>query len=161
MEYTTSIFHERELSEKVTKILLAFSRNKSTNSEVVNLNAILNDEQDMLEKTLTARIDLQFILCDDIWSIWVDSADLEDAIINLCINAMHAINGNGKLTLETSNKNISTLDAETLNLTQQDYVQLKIPDNGCGIEQSMINKIFEPFFSTKGDKGTGVGLSRV
>ena len=161
LDYTKSIFHASERGTKLTKKLLSFSRNKSTNNEVVNLNEILSDERDMLEKTLTARIELQFLLYDDIWSIWVDSADLEDAIINLCINAMHAIIGNGKLTLETKNITLSKLDAETLNLTPQDYVQLKITDDGCGIEQVIINKIFEPFFSTKGDMGTGLGLSQV
>ena len=160
-KYIKSIYHASERGAKLTKKLLSFSRNKSTNSEVVNLNTLLKEEQHMLEKTLTARIELQLTICDDIWPIWVDSSDLEDSIINLCINAMHAIDGNGKLTLQTSNKKLSTLDAEALNLKPQDYVQLSVTDNGCGIEPSMISKIFEPFFSTKGDKGTGLGLSQV
>ena len=115
----------------------------------------------MLEKTLTARIQLMFNLADDLWPIWVDGGDLEDAIINISINAMHAIESNGQLTVRTYNEQVSAPDAELLDLDAGDYVVLSITDTGCGMDETTKEKIFDPFYSTKGEQGTGLGLSQV
>jgi len=115
----------------------------------------------MLEKTLTARIQLTLDLTNDVWPIYVDGSELGDAILNMSINAMHAIEGNGQLTIQTSNQTINMMDAQPLGLTPGDYVLLSITDTGRGMDEATKEKIFEPFYSTKGDKGTGLGLSQV
>ncbi len=160
-KYAHEIRRAGERGAKLTRKLLAFSRKESTDAEVSNLNAQLQDEQHMLERTLTARIQLNLDLADDLWTTWLDRGDLEDAIVNLSINAMHAMEGNGRLTLQTGNKQLNVVDAKRLGLEPGDYVMLGITDTGCGMDQATKERIFEPFFSTKGEKGTGLGLSQV
>lgn len=161
-KYAHEIHHAGKRGAKLTTKLLGFSRLKSPNEQRLNINELLIDEQHMLEKTLTARIRMVFDLENNIWPIWVDIGDLEDAIINLCINAMHAIDGHGQLTLQTKNEHVSLFDAELLNIKMAgDYVVLRITDTGCGMDETTKEQIFDPFYSTKGDKGTGLGLSQV
>lgn len=160
-EYVKEITHAAERGVNLTKKLLSFSKLKISEKEMVNINTVLLEEKNMLEKTLTARIQLDFNLEDELWSVSIDKDDMVDAIVNLSINAMHAIEGNGKLTYTTVNEHINEMDAELLQLDENDYVLLSITDTGCGMNEDVINKIFEPFYSTKGEMGTGLGLSQV
>ncbi|MES0326553.1 MAG: bacteriohemerythrin [Gammaproteobacteria bacterium] len=160
-KYAYEIHRAGERGVKLTKKLLAFSRQKISEADVLNLNMLLQNQQHMLEKTLTARIQLTFNLADDLWPIWVDSGDLEDAIINMSINAMHAMEGNGRLIIQTHNEQINALGTRLLGLNEGDYVTLSITDTGCGMDESTKEKIFDPFYSTKGEHGTGLGLSQV
>lgn len=146
---------------KLTKKLLSFSRKQPSETEPVNLNLLLQEERHMLEKTLTVRIKLTLELEQNLWCIWTSSSDLEDAILNICINAMHAIEANGELKITTQNTTINMLDGEVLGIEPGDYASISFSDNGCGMNETTRNKIFDPFFSTKGDKGTGLGLSQV
>ena len=159
--YVKEIYRAAERGAKLTKKLLSFSKRKTSEADVLNINSLLKDERDILEKTLTARIKLNLDLENNIWPVRLDSGDLEDAIINLSINAMHAIKGNGQLTIQTSNISISKDDAKLLQLDTGDYVSLNIVDTGCGMNEETKNKIFEPFYTTKGETGTGLGLSQV
>lgn len=159
--FADKIVHAGERGAKLTKKLLAFSKHKSSNSEKLNINTILQGEQHMLEKTLTARINLEFKLEKDLWPVYLDESELEDAIFNISINAMHAIENNGQLIIETSNEKINRDDGKRLDLKPGDYVKLVISDSGCGMDEATKEKIFDPFFTTKGDKGTGLGLSQV
>ena len=159
--YVHEISHAGERGAKLTKKLLSFSRYKSSEEDVLDLNALLQDEKNMLEKTLTARIKLVLDLSDDVCPIWSDSGDLEDAILNMSINAMHAIDGNGQLTISTTNEQINKLDANAIGLSAGNYVLLRFTDNGCGMDKETKEKIFDPFFTTKGEKGSGLGLSQV
>jgi len=160
-KYAQKIHHAGERGAKLTKKLLAFSRKKASEEVRLNLNTLLQDEQHMLEKTLTVRIKLVLDLAEDLWSVWLDGSDMEDAIINISINAMHAMAGDGQLTIQTSNQIIGQVEAQSLGVTSGDYVLLCITDTGCGMNELIREKIFEPFFSTKGEKGTGLGLSQV
>jgi len=159
--YVDKITHAGERGAKLTKKLLSFSRNKSSDVEKFNINTLLQEEQHMLEKTLTARIKLKLKLEHKLWPVCLDESELEDAILNISINAMHAIDNNGQLTIETSNKQINNIEAKGLGLKTGDYVRLSIIDTGCGMDQATKEKIFDPFFSTKGELGTGLGLSQV
>lgn len=161
LDYVNEIYHAAERGAKLTKKLLSFSRQQSTDAEAIELNKVLLDEQHMLEKTLTARIKLVLVLEDELDLICADAGDLEDAILNISINAMHAIENNGRLIIETMNKKIDSFDANLLDLQAGDYVLLKITDTGCGMDEVTRERIFDPFYSTKGDKGTGLGLSQV
>lgn len=160
-KYALQIQHAGERGARLTKKLLAFSREKSSEAQEVKLNVLLHEQQHMLEKTLTVRIKLVFDLIDDLWPIWLDASDMEDAILNLGINAMHAIEGSGQLTFWTRNESLDALKAQQLNLEPGDYVILNVTDTGCGMDEVTKERIFEPFYSTKGDKGTGLGLSQV
>lgn len=159
--YIQEIHRAGERGAKLTKKLLSFSRQRITDSKIIDINRLLVDQRDMLEKTLTARIKLNFELADNLWPVLLDNSDLEDAIVNISINAMHAIDGNGQLTIKTYNETVSETDSAQLNIPIGDYVLLSITDTGKGMDNSTLEKIFDPFFTTKGEHGTGLGLSQV
>jgi two-component system, cell cycle sensor histidine kinase and response regulator CckA len=160
-KYASEIYHAGERGAKLTGKLLSFSRKKSSESEIVNINELLKEEQHMLEKTLTVSIKLVLDLYEDVWPVWVDASDLEDAILNMSINAMHAMSEGGQLTISTSNHHLALEEAQYLGLASGDYVLLMLTDTGRGMDEETQKLIFDPFFSTKGDKGTGLGLSQV
>ena len=161
LKYADEIQHAGERAAKLTKKLLTFSRQKTPEAKNLNLNTLLQKQQHMLEKTLTVRIKLTLNLQEDLWQVWLDEGDTEDAIINMSINAMHAIEGNGQLTIQTSNQKINQMNAKPLGIPDGDYVSLSLTDSGCGIDEKIKEKIFDPFFTTKGMEGTGLGLSMV
>ena len=160
-DYVEQISHAGERGVKLTKRILSFSRNKTSDFEKLDINSVLRNELHMLEKTLTVRIKLDLKLENDLWPVHVDESELEDAILNMSINAMHAISNNGSIVIETRNIKLDFNKAEGLGLKVGDYVQLKLVDSGCGIDVLIKDKIFDPFYSTKGDGGTGLGLSQV
>jgi len=159
--YVKEIRTASERGSKLTKKLLDFSQNKKLDASIFNINNLLNDRQLMLEKTLTSRIKLTLDLSDDLWPIYIDSNEFEDAIINLSINSMHAISETGQLTMKTSNIQVTESHSSNLKIAKGDYVLLEITDTGCGINKDDLEKIFDPFYSTKGRAGTGLGLSQV
>jgi len=161
LSYINEIQHAGERGAKLTQRLLGFSRQKATEATEIDLNHLLNDNQHMLEKTLTVRIKLVFDLTDDTWPISVDVSDMEDMILNMSINAMHAMSEGGILTFATRNEHLPLYDAQRMNLNEGDYVILTITDTGVGIDSETESRIFEPFYSTKGNEGTGLGLSQV
>lgn len=161
LEYIHQIHHAGERGANLTRKLLSFSRQKKSEIKILNINTLLLGEQHMLEKTLTARITLILDLAEELWTVRLDDNDLEDAILNFCINAMHAIVGNGQLTIKTRNESVTTMDASTLQLDAGDYVLLSITDTGSGMNEATKEKIFDPFYTTKGENGTGLGLSQV
>lgn len=161
IKYIDTIHNAGERGTTLTRKLLAFSRKNTSDADTLNINTLLQDKQHMLDKTLTARINLTLDLEDKLWPVWLDSGDLEDAIVNLSINAMHAIDGNGQLTIQTRNISIDDADARIFQVSPGDYVQLSVIDTGRGMNEATKEKIFEPFFSTKGNEGTGLGLSQV
>jgi len=159
--YIDQIHHAGERGAKLTKKLLTFSRSQSVENQTINVNTVLQNSRLMLEKTMTARISLEFDLSEDLWMVHLDLSDLEDAILNICINAMHAIEEHGKIIFKTSNQIISNADAHHLDVAEGEYVMLSITDTGCGMDKATKERIFDPFFSTKGELGTGLGLSQV
>lgn len=159
--YVNEIQRAGERGAKLSRKLLAFSSQKQPKAGITNANAVLAGAQDMLQKTLTPRIALAMDLAPDAWSINVDSNELEDAILNLSINAMHAMESGGNLTIRTRNKHITDVDAKALGLTPGDYVVLSVSDTGSGMDAETLSKIFDPFFTTKGERGVGLGLSMV
>jgi len=158
--YADEIYRAGERGAKLTTKLLSFSRHRVSEASHINLNALLKTQQHMLEKTLTVRIKLILDLAENIWGVWINDSEMEDVILNISINAMHAIEGNGQLTIKTSNEHLDQRDASVLGIASGNYVLLSITDTGCGMDEEIREKIFEPFFSTKGEKGTGLGLSQ-
>ncbi len=159
--YAHQIYHTAERGGKLTRKLLTFTRQKTGNISIININTPLLEQRQMLEKTLTARIKLIFDLEAMLWSVAIDVSDLEDAILNLCINAMHAMKVCGQLTIRTCNRQLSAAEMQQSNLQPGDYVLLTITDTGCGMDKKTQEQIFEPFYTTKGQHGSGLGLSQV
>ncbi len=164
-KYADEIAHAGQRGAKLTQRLLAFARNEPgpTATEPVDINVLLQRQQHMLEKTLTPRIALILGLAEDLWPVNVDRGELEDAILNMCINAMHAMehSNNCQLSIRTRNEEISVIDGLALQLPPGDYVLASITDTGSGMDKKTQEQVFDPFFSTKGTEGTGLGLSQV
>jgi signal transduction histidine kinase/CheY-like chemotaxis protein len=160
-EYANEIQLAGKRAAKLTGKLLACSQENSANAHAIDINMLLKRQHDMLQKTLTISINLIYTLHDDLWQVWLDGSDLEDAILNLCINAMHSMNEHGKLIIETTNESVDQKQAKELNITPGKYVLLSFTDTGCGFNEKIKEKIFDPFFTTKGEFGTGLGLSIV
>lgn len=161
IKYAQAIQLAGHRGAKLTRKLLSFSKQNSSEPDILNINTLLRDEQHMLEKTLTVRIKLVFDLEENLWPVWLDVSDMTDAILNMSINAMHAIKDNGQLTISTHNETLNAQDAQLLELKAGDYTSINITDTGGGMDLATKDKIFDPFFSTKGTKGTGLGLSQV
>ncbi|RDH85665.1 MAG: hypothetical protein DIZ80_01685 [endosymbiont of Galathealinum brachiosum] len=160
-EYLTEIIKAGNRSKKLTSKLLTFSRKSIFSSEITDINKLLNNVRHMLEKTLTARITLNYDLEDNLWPSWIDKSSLEDAILNMSINAMHAIEDIGLLTVKTRNLSLNENEVKALDLTPGDYIAISISDTGCGMDEQTLQKIFDPFYTTKGEKGIGLGLSQL
>lgn len=160
-KFIDEIIHAADRGEKLTRKMLGFSRPESTDSSPVVINKTLDNMDDALAKSLTAVIQLECDFSDKSWLTWIDNGDFEDAILNLAINAKHAMPEGGSLTLRTENTRLSKNEAVALNLAENDYIKLSFSDTGCGIDNSLLEKIFDPFYSTKGTEGNGLGLSQV
>ena len=161
-KYIDQIHKAGERGANLTKKLLAFSRHDpSTKAVKFNINQLLLEQHELIQKTLTVRIQLQMDLESKLWLTHLDKSELEDAILNMSINTMHAIKNDGTLTVRTCNKTLNTLDGLLLGLKAGDYIQLSLMDTGCGMDDLTKSKLFDPFFTTKGSRGTGLGLSQV
>ena len=161
LKYVDQIQKAGERGRKLTEKLMTFSRYQNAESTELNLNSELIEQKNLLEQTLTARIQLTLDLENELWLVKLDKGDFNDAIINMVINASHAIENNGELVIKTSNQHLNFKHANALELAEGDYVSLSIKDSGKGMDSDTINRIFDPFFSTKGAKGTGLGMSQV
>jgi len=159
--YAHQIYHAAQRGGKLTRKLLSFTRQEGGQVALFNLNTLIQEQQQVLEKTLTARIKLNFNLAPQLWAVCIDDSDFEDAILNLCINAMHAMEGNGQLTIHTCNRPFTMADTRQYDMTPGDYVLLTITDTGCGMDEKTREQIFDPFYTTKGKRGSGLGLSQV
>ena len=146
---------------KLTRKLLSLSRTTDTEAEQCDINNLLNGEREFLKKSLTAKIDLNFILNKNVWLTKINKNDCEDAILNLCVNAMHAMkDGQQDSVIEIKTDNFYYDGENTLDLEAGDYVKISILDNGLGMEEIVRERLFEPFFTTR-ETGTGLGLSQV
>jgi CheY-like chemotaxis protein len=152
-----------ERASGLTKQLLAFSRKQPLHPQLTDLNDLVTDTGELLRRALGAEIEIESILTDSLCIANVDRAQLETALINLCVNARDAMPEGGRLLIETHNV---TLDekyvASNPDAIAGPYAGLWVTDNGAGIAPQALTKVFEPFFTTKEvGKGTGLGLSMV
>jgi len=160
-KYAQGIQQAAERGAQLTKKILSFSRNHISRTDIYDINTLLQDMRILLERTLTIRIKLIYDLADELWMTELDSDDLENAVINLSINALHAMSNGGELIIRTSNERINATSATQMRLEAGDYVLLSMTDTGCGMDKITKEKIFDPFYTTKGELGTGLGLSQV
>jgi signal transduction histidine kinase/CheY-like chemotaxis protein len=140
--------------------MLAFSLRQTLVAKVIDLNKLVSGMEDMLRRTLGPEITLELRLNSG-WNVTCDPSQLESALLNLAINARDAMPEGGLLKIETADRVLST-EAPDRELTPGKYVELKVSDNGVGMNPEELSHIFEPFFTTKPTgKGTGLGLPQV
>ena len=156
------IANAAERATSLTRQLLAFSRKQMLAPKVVNLNAVVKENLNMLRRVIGEDIDLLMLPGAELGAVKADPGQIEQVIMNLAVNARDAMPRGGKLIIETANV---TLGQEFARLhapvAPGEYVMLAISDTGLGMDAATQARIFEPFFSTKGPKGTGLGLSTV
>lgn len=147
----------------LTGRLLAFARRQPLMPMVLDVNRVLGEMSDMMRRTLGEQVDLETVLAGGLWRVKADRNELEQAILNVCVNARDAMGGSGKLTIESANAYLDEdYAAASLDVAPGQYVMIAITDTGAGMTPEVQAKAFEPFFTTKEiGKGTGLGLSHV
>ncbi|MEP9402203.1 ATP-binding protein [Sphingomonas silueang] len=146
----------------LTRRLLAFSRQSPLSPEPVEGNRLIADLTDLLARTLGERIAVETVLGAGLWRAEADRGQLENAIVNLAVNARDAMEDGGKLTIETANAHIGDDYAREAEMAAGQYVMIAVSDTGCGMAPEVLAKAFDPFFTTKPvGRGTGLGLSQV
>jgi signal transduction histidine kinase/DNA-binding response OmpR family regulator len=152
-----------ERGSRLTTQLLAFARRQPLDPEVINLGRLMHDMTDLLRRTLGERVDVESVVAGGLWNTIVDRSQVENAILNLAINARDAMAEGGKLTIEIANAFLDDSYARAhAEVTAGQYVMLAVSDTGSGMAPDVIARAFDPFFTTKPEgKGTGLGLSQV
>ncbi|PZW67168.1 PAS domain S-box-containing protein [Pseudomonas sp. URMO17WK12:I1] len=146
----------------LTHRLLAFARRQSLDLRPVQVNTLVCALEDLLVRTLGEQIALEIQLADDLWPTRSDGHQLENALINLAINARDAMPDGGTLRIETRNTQLGESEAHHHQVPPGDYLRVSVSDTGCGMPEEIIRHAFEPFFTTKPiGQGTGLGLSMV
>jgi PAS domain S-box-containing protein len=148
---------------RLTQQLLAFSRKQVLQGIELNLNEVVTEVTVMLRRLIGEQIELTLAPAPDLGWVLADRFQIEQAIMNLAVNARDAMPGGGRLIIETANVDVGPLHtARFPDLRPGPYVMLAVTDTGCGIPAEIQSRIFEPFFTTKtAEKGTGLGLSMV
>jgi PAS domain S-box-containing protein len=143
--------------------LLAFSRRQVLELKDVNLNDAIAEVLKMLQRVIGEHVTLEAIRCEDLGIVRADPGQIDQILMNLCVNARDAMGEDGKITIETQNVQIGEELCEVHTWAKPGrYVLLSVTDTGCGMDQETLGKVFEPFFTTKDvGKGTGLGLATV
>src|SRR5216683_6524470 len=152
-----------ERASELSKRLLSFVRREPIDPQSVDINEVITRMSDLAWHSLGDRIATTSRLSDGLWPVFVDPNQLETALLNLALNARDAMEGGGRLTIETANCPVDEASDDTHpGIAPGDYVVISIGDTGIGMPQEVRDKAFDPFFTTKeAGKGTGLGLSQV
>jgi PAS domain S-box len=146
----------------LTHRLLAFSRRQTLNPKPTNVNRLLSDLEELVGRTVGPAVKVEVVGASGLWPTLVDPNQLENAVLNLCVNARDAMPDGGKLTIEAANKWLDERAARKHDLPVGQYVSVCVTDTGTGMAPDVIAKAFDPFFTTKPiGEGTGLGLSMV
>jgi signal transduction histidine kinase/ActR/RegA family two-component response regulator len=144
----------------LTRRLLSFARSEPLLPERVDSTELIGGMSDLLDRTLGERIRVEVDLDRDAWPIYVDPHQLENAIVNLAVNARDAMEGEGLMRISTQNVHLAA--NEVGDIRPGNYVKIGVTDTGCGMPPEVLERAFEPFFTTKPvGKGTGLGLSQI
>lgn len=147
----------------LTQRLLAFSRRQSLQPKVVDLNALISSTASLLRRTLGEMVEIDIVGPGDVWSTLVDPGQVENALLNMALNARDAMQGGGRLTIETANRVVRGNEANLpTDCGPGEYVTISVTDTGSGMPPDVVERAFDPFFSTKeAGSGSGLGLSMV
>ena len=146
----------------LTHRLLAFSRQQTLTPKSTNVNRLVSDMHELIQRTVGPSIPIEVVGVSDAWIALVDPSQLENALLNLCLNARDAMAGGGRITIETANKWIDEHGARQLSMEQGQYLSLCVTDTGTGMSKEVAARACDPFFTTKPiGQGTGLGLSMI
>ncbi|BAQ81597.1 PAS domain-containing hybrid sensor histidine kinase/response regulator [Pseudomonas sp. St29] len=161
--FTEAAMSSAKRAASLTHRLLAFSRRQSLDRRPLDPNQLVRSLHELFNHTKGEHIQLQMQLADDVWPVNTDASQLENALLNLVINARDAMPHGGRLLIETANSYLDGSDIRTLEPVKAgDYVMLGVSDNGAGMSPRILAKAFDPFFTTKPiGQGTGLGLSMI
>ena len=161
--FTDAAVSSANRAAALTHRLLAFSRRQSLDRKTIDVNELIRSLEDLIRRTKGDPIELKLRLADNVWSVSTDVSQLENALLNLVINARDAMPDGGELLIETANVYLDGNDITTLEPVKAgDYLMLAVSDNGTGMTPSVRSKAFDPFFTTKPiGQGTGLGLSMI
>ncbi len=150
-------------SARLTRQLLDFARKQMINPVAIDLNKSIEGSLDMIRRLIGENIDLEWRPCKESCTVMMDPPQLDQILLNLCVNAKDAIRDVGRIIIELSIfKSDNNLNVSGFDVTAGEYVLLSISDNGCGMDEEVLRHIFEPFFTTKElGRGTGMGLATV
>ena len=144
----------------LTRRLLSFARSEPLLPERVDSSELVSGMSDLLDRTLGERIHVELDLAPEVWPIYVDPHQLENAIVNLAVNARDAMEGEGLMRI--TGDNVTLAANEVGDIRAGEYVRISVTDTGCGMTPEVMERAFEPFFTTKPvGKGTGLGLSQI
>jgi len=154
-----------ERAASLTRQLLAFSRKQQIQPRVVALNEVVSELRNMLVRLIGEDVQLEIRLSEDAWPVRADVNQMEQVLVNLCVNARDAMPGGGTVTISTENRVVTANPGRSAThgvIPPGEWVRLSVKDTGEGMDDAVITRIFEPFYTTKEQgKGTGLGLASV
>jgi len=160
MTHLTNAMEGATRAAALTRRLLSFARSEPLMPERLDSAILVGGMSELLDRTLGERIKVVTDLADDAWPVFVDPHQLENAIVNLAVNARDAMDGQGTLTIQS--RNMSMEANQVGDIRAGEYLVIEVTDTGCGMTSEVKERAFEPFFTTKEvGKGTGLGLSQI
>ncbi|MFC7688720.1 ATP-binding protein [Paeniroseomonas aquatica] len=160
--YLTAARGAADRAAALTHRLLAFSRRQTLAPRPTDMNKLVAGMEELIRRTIGPAITLEVVGAGGLWATLTDQSQLENALLNLCINSRDAMPNGGRLTIETSNRWLDDRMAAAQDLPAGQYVALSVSDTGTGMTPDIISKAFDPFFTTKPiGQGTGLGLSMI
>lgn len=162
-QYLSNALEGTQRAASLVKRMLAFSKQQPLTPAVIDVNKLVAGMSELIDRALGETIKMETVLAGGLWRANVDASQLENAILNLCVNARDAMLNGGHLTVETANSHLDeTYCRAHPGVPSGQYVLIAVTDNGEGMSAQTLQKAFDPFFSTKAaGKGTGLGLSQV
>ena len=160
MHHLTNAMEGATRAAALTRRLLSFARSEPLLPERIESGELIGNMSDLLDRTLGEQVRIERRLAPDAWPVFVDPHQLENAILNLAVNARDALDGEGLLTI--SSENVTMAANAVGDIQPGEYLKVSITDEGCGMSEEVRDRAFEPFFTTKPvGKGTGLGLSQI
>jgi signal transduction histidine kinase/ActR/RegA family two-component response regulator len=161
--YIDNALEGAQRAAQLTARLLAFSRQQPLAPRALDANKLVAGMSEMLRRSVGEHIRVETVLAGGLWNSFVDAGQLENAVLNLCVNSRDAMPDGGRLTLETSNAHLDDAYARANeDVAPGQYVMVSVSDSGAGMPPEVVERAFDPFYTTKGvGRGTGLGLSQV
>ncbi len=160
--YITAAQGAASRAATLTHRLLAFSRRQTLEPKAVQANRLVSGMEELVRRTVGPHVQIETVLAAGLWPCFCDANQLENAILNLCINARDAMPEGGRITIETANTWVDDSTAKQREMPPGQYIAICVTDTGQGMTEDVIARAFDPFFTTKpAGKGTGLGLSMI
>ena len=160
--YLTAAKGASRRAAALTHRLLAFSRRQTLDPKTTNVNRLVTSMQELIQRAVGPGVQIEVVGASGLWPVLVDPPQLENALLNLCINARDAMPDGGRVTIETANRWLDAQAARPHDMPEGQYVSLCVTDTGVGMAPALVARVFEPFFTTKPlGEGTGLGLSMI